>query len=50
MIYVVIGTLALVAVGVIIACVLGYLEYRRIKREQKQMREKFKIDTSAWDI
>lgn len=46
MIYVVIGTLAIVAAGVIIACML---EYRRVKREKAKIREEFKIDISEWN-
>lgn len=47
MTYIIIGALALVAGGVIIACAL---EYRRIKAEKAKMRKEFKIDTSEWDI
>lgn len=42
-----ISVLTLVAAGVIVACVL---EYKRIKRQQKKMREEFKIDTSEWEL
>lgn len=47
MIYAIIVTLALVAGGVIIACVL---EHKRIKRRQKEMWENFKIDASEWEL
>lgn len=44
MIYILLGA---VAIGVITACTL---EYRRVKREKKEMRETFKIDTSEWEL
>lgn len=47
MTYILIGTLALVAGGVILACIL---ECKRIKRQQKEMRENFKIDASEWEL